>query len=147
MSMEFGSNLPKRLDKRGRRIRKQPRIEKIPVLFPVSREFGSRDWFDCDCVRHHALFRTRSVPQIFKKLALRRAFLSEVGSLQRQYLGGAALLPAKSPASKSWFLALALSRAIVSPIAGTISLKAECLSLAVPFRRHIAKPADSHSVG
>ncbi len=28
------------------------RIEIIPVLFPVSREFSSGDWFACDCVRH-----------------------------------------------------------------------------------------------
>src|SRR5262249_4005884 len=29
------------------------KIEKFPVNFPVSREFGSGDGFDCDCVRHH----------------------------------------------------------------------------------------------
>ena len=31
---------------------------KFPVNFPVSREFGSGDGFDVDCVRHHA------VPQV-----------------------------------------------------------------------------------
>jgi hypothetical protein len=31
-----------------------PQIEKIPVLFPVSRQFRSRDGFDRDCVRHHS---------------------------------------------------------------------------------------------
>jgi hypothetical protein len=28
---------------------------KFPVFFPVSREFGSGDGFDLDCVRHHAV--------------------------------------------------------------------------------------------
>jgi hypothetical protein len=37
----------------GRRLR----IEKIPVLFPVSMEFRSGDGFDYDCVRHHAFSR------------------------------------------------------------------------------------------
>ena len=36
---------------------------------------------------------------------------------------------------------------IAGPTDGTISLEAEGLSLAVPFRRHIAKPAHSHSMG
>ena len=33
-------------------------MDKFPVLFPVSREFGSGDGFVRDCIHHHA------VPQI-----------------------------------------------------------------------------------
>jgi hypothetical protein len=39
-------------------LRVRSRNQKIPVLFPVSREWGCGDRFDDDCVRHHALFRT-----------------------------------------------------------------------------------------
>jgi hypothetical protein len=35
------------------RSRNSRRIEKVPVLFPVRREFWNGDGFDCDCVRHH----------------------------------------------------------------------------------------------
>ena len=38
-------------------------------------------------------------------------------------------------------------RAVADQIAGKILLEAEGLSLAAPFRRHIAKPTDSHSMG
>jgi hypothetical protein len=40
---------------RGLNITKRADLKKIPVLFPVSRDFGSGDAFDCDCVRHHAV--------------------------------------------------------------------------------------------
>lgn len=34
-------------------------LTKFPVFFPVSREFGSGDGFDCNCVRHHAFAQTQ----------------------------------------------------------------------------------------
>jgi hypothetical protein len=55
-----------------------PRIEKIPVLFPVSREFGSGDGFAYDCVRHHPFRVSADLRRLAEYARQWRAFLSRL---------------------------------------------------------------------
>ena len=43
------------------------RIEKFPVVFPVSRKFASGDGFDYDCVRHHFSSEIQRVAEAKKR--------------------------------------------------------------------------------
>ncbi len=56
------------------RFGNRPRMEKIPVLFPVSREFRSRDRFDRNCVRYHAFLSVPKVSNATPKAPNLRAF-------------------------------------------------------------------------
>ena len=47
---------------------------KFPVNFPVSREFGSGDAFDYDCVRHHAVHLVPKVSDAVTKASNLRGF-------------------------------------------------------------------------
>jgi transposase InsO family protein len=52
----------------------RPNFTKFPVLFPVSWEFGSRDRFDHDCIRHHAVLSAPKVSDAVTKVPNLRAF-------------------------------------------------------------------------
>jgi hypothetical protein len=47
---------------------------KIPVNFPVSREFGWRDRFEIDCVRHHAVLRISDPRDLARKARVGAAY-------------------------------------------------------------------------
>jgi hypothetical protein len=53
-----------------------PKMEKFPVNFPVSREFGSGDGFDCDCVRHHPQNRALILQIFFTEVSNARESLT-----------------------------------------------------------------------
>ena len=52
----------------------RPDLTKFPDNFPVSRECGSGDGFDCDCVRHHAVHSVIKVSDQGAKASNLRAF-------------------------------------------------------------------------
>ena len=58
---------------------RRPKFEKFPVLFPVNREFGCRDGFDNDCVRHHALCRNGKSLRDWRIASNRRASAWRLG--------------------------------------------------------------------
>ena len=56
---------------------KSCRNRKFPVFFPVSREMSRGDWFEIDCLHHHAFLRKRSfrakVPRQISFFFIKRA--------------------------------------------------------------------------
>jgi hypothetical protein len=111
-------------------------LVKFPVFFPVSTGMWDRDWFDCDCVRHHTVLRKRRFPGSVRIAPNWRRFvhafcLCNLPIELRGPFSGSLSLPWKiafpDGGDRCWWR--------LGSNAGSVGWKAEHLALSPPFGR------------